>query len=89
MNRQTTFEVSAIQRCMAVANPLAWCDAIVAVVSGTAFDETRFGLAFLDGTSAVLRVVGPQVDLAVGEPVAYHPVAEILSAGDRWVTARI
>jgi len=83
MNRQTTFEVSAIQRCMAVANPRAWRDAVVAEAA-----DTWVGLAFLDGTSEVLRVVGLQVDLAVGEPVAYHPVAEILAAGDRWVTAR-
>ena len=88
MNRQTTFEVSAIQRCIAVANPIAWRDALVAQVDGAALGDARIGLAFLDGTSTVLRVVGPQVDLAVGEPVAYHPVAEVLSAGDRWVTAR-
>ena len=88
MNRHTTFEVSAIQRCMAVANPIAWRDALVAEVAATGLDHASVGIAFLDGTSTVLRVVGPQVDLAVGEPVAYHPVAEILSAGDRWVTAR-
>ena len=74
---------------MAAANPIAWRDALVARVAGAELDDTQVELAFLDGTSTVLRVVGPQVDLAVGEPVAYHPVAEILSAGDRWVTARI
>jgi len=84
MNRQSTFEVLAIQRCMAVANPLAWRDAFVAEVT-----DTYIGLEFLDESSEVLRVVGPLVDLAVGEPVAYHPVAEILAAGDRWVTARV
>lgn len=88
MNRHTTFEVLAIQRCMADANPIAWRDAIVAEVPNAEFADSWVGLAYLDGSSEVLRVVGLQVDLAVGEPVAYHPVAEILSAGDRWVTAR-
>lgn len=88
MNRQTTFQVLAIQRCMAVANPIAWRDALVAEISSTEFDDTQIELEFLDGPSTVLRVVGLQVDLAVGEPVAYHPVAEVLSVGDRWVTAR-
>jgi hypothetical protein len=87
MNRHTTFEVSAIQRCMATANPLAWRDAMVAAVTVAGLDQW-IALAFLDGTATVLRVVGPQVDLVAGEPVAYHPVAETLSVGDRWVTAR-
>ena len=83
MNRQTAFEVLAIQRCMAGANPLAWRDAFVVELT-----DAWVGLTYLDGTSEVLRAVGPLADLAVGEPVAYHPVAEILAAGDRWVTAR-
>ncbi|MBO9577539.1 MAG: nuclease [Microbacteriaceae bacterium] len=83
MNRQSTFEVLAIQRCMANANPLAWRDGLVSDVS-----SDSVVLVFLDGSSSVLRVVGHQVDLAVGEPVAYHSVAEILAVGDRWVTAR-
>ncbi len=86
MNRptQTTFDVLAIQRCMAEANPLAWRDAFVVEIA-----DTWVGIALLDVASEVLRVVGPQVDLAVGEPVAYHPVAEILAVGGRWTTARI
>lgn len=88
VNRQTTFEVLAIQRCMANANPLAWRDAFVADAPRAEHADTWVDVRFLDGTSGVLRVVGRQVDLAVGEPVAYHPVAEILAAGNLWVTAR-
>jgi len=45
-------------------------------------------LARLDGAVNALRFTGAALDLAVGEPVAYHPVSEILAAGDAWVTAR-
>ncbi len=34
-------------------------------------------VALLDGATVELRVVGPAVDIAVGEPVAFHPVAEL------------
>ncbi len=70
MNRptQTTFDVLAIQRCMAEANPLAWRDAFVVEIA-----DTWVGIALLDGASEVLRVVGPQVDLAVGRAGCLPP----------------
>ena len=83
MSRQSTDAVSPIQLVMAGANPLAWQDAIV-----LAAGDAVVTLALLEGVVLELRVVGAPVDLATGEPVAYHPVAELLAAGDRRVTAR-
>ncbi len=45
-------------------------------------------IALLNGETVELRVVRPAVDIAVGEPVAYHPVAELLSAAAITTTAR-
>ncbi|WXF91725.1 hypothetical protein WDV91_02910 [Curtobacterium flaccumfaciens pv. flaccumfaciens] len=44
---------------------------------------------FLDGSITQLRVADADGVLSVGEPVAHHPVAEILSAGGRQTTARV
>jgi len=81
MSPITTPTVLPIQRLMAHATPRAWRDGIVVVVEGAAA-----AIAFLDGSVGLLHA--PAADLVPGEPVAYHPVSEILAAGGRWTTAR-
>jgi hypothetical protein len=69
-----------IQRAVAVASPGAFRDAFVSAVS-----EGVVELILLDGSQLHLKsaaVVSP------GEPVATHPVAEVLAVGDRWYPAR-
>lgn len=83
MSRNISPTVLPIQRAMAEANPLAWRDGLVLAAL-----EGVVSVAFLDGTTARLRVVGPAVGLVAGEPVAYHPVAELLAAGASRTTAR-
>ncbi|WAC67776.1 hypothetical protein [Microbacterium sp. SL75] len=51
-------------------------------------DGSTATLALLNDATVQLRIVGPAVDIAVGEPVAYHPVAELLSASAVLTTAR-
>ncbi len=73
-----------IQRAMAKANPLAWRDGVV--LSAT---DDEVVIAFLDESVTRLRVAGPALELVAGEPVAYHPVAEIIDAGHIATTARL
>jgi len=83
MSRTISSTVHPIQRCMAASNPSTWWDGLVVDADGSTAT-----LALLNGTTVQLRIVGPAVDLAVGEPVAYHPVAELLSASAILTTAR-
>jgi hypothetical protein len=81
MSRTT---VLPIQRVMADATPKAWRDGIVV--------ETRpadLVVAFFDGGVTRLRVADADALASVGDPVAHHPVAEILSVGERTTTARV
>lgn len=83
MSRTISSTVHPIQRCMAASNPSAWWDGLV-----TDADGATITIALLSGATVTLRVVGPAVDITVGEPVAYHPVAELLSASAILTTAR-
>jgi hypothetical protein len=83
MSRTISSTVHPIQRCMAASNPSAWWDGLV-----TEADGSTATVALLNGTTVQLRIVGPAIDIAVGEPVAYHPVAELLSASAIITTAR-
>ncbi|KSU56012.1 hypothetical protein [Microbacterium enclense] len=83
MSRTISSTVHPIQRCMAASNPAAWWDGLVIEANGSAAT-----VALPNGTTVQLRIVGPAVDIAVGEPVAYHPVAELLSASAILTTAR-
>ncbi|WP_270352222.1 nuclease [Microbacterium testaceum] len=83
MSRTISSTVHPIQRCMAASNPSAWWDGLV-----VAADGATVTVALLNGATTDLRVVGPAVDIAMGEPVAYHPVAELLSAAAITTTAR-
>ncbi|MDF2047704.1 nuclease [Microbacterium sp. Kw_RZR3] len=84
MSRTISSTVHPIQRCMAASNPSAWWDGLVVDADGATIT-----VALLKGATVELRVVGPAVDIAVGEPVAYHPVAELLNAATVITTARV
>lgn len=83
MSRTISSTVLPIQRTMAGATPSAWQDGLVVEVA-----DRELTVVFLDGSVTRLRVVGPAVELVAGEPVAYHPVAEILDATRLATTAR-
>jgi hypothetical protein len=89
MSRTIPSTVLPIQQAMAGATPTAWRDGLV--IAAEAHDEatTEFAVAFLDGGVARLRVAGALAPLAAGEPIAYHPVAEILNAHRLVTTARV
>ena len=84
MSRTISSTVHPIQRCMAAANPAAWWDGLVTHVDGA-----EATIALLNGATVRVRIVGPAVDIEAGEPVAYHPVAELLSALTVTTTARV
>ncbi|WP_150308635.1 nuclease [Planctomonas psychrotolerans] len=69
-----------IQRAVAGASPGAWCDGLVSAVRHGVVD-----VILLDGS--LLRLTGSAV-VSPGEPVAAHPVAEILAVGTSWYSAR-
>ena len=83
MSRTISSTVLPIQRAMAGATPKAWRDGLVLRASGAQID-----VAFLDGSVARLSVF-EALELAAGEPVAFHPVAEILDARQVATTARV
>jgi len=80
MSDNTTTGILAIQRVVACASPSGWRDALVFAVA--------------DGSVELLTLAGELVQvstdapIAVGEPVAYHPVAEVLALGAEWYAAR-
>lgn len=80
MNDDTTTRILAIQRVMACASPSSWRDALVVSAFGGVAE-----LATLGGESVVVSTDAP---VAAGDPVAYHPVAEILALGNAWFSAR-
>lgn len=84
MSRTISSTVHPIQRCMAAANPAAWWDGLVTHVDGA-----EATIALLNGAVVRVRIIGPGADIAVGEPVAYHPVAELLSGLSVTTTARV
>jgi hypothetical protein len=77
----TTIGVLPIQRAVAAASPHAWRDALVTVVG----DGQRVVLVDLDGVPSLLVT---DAVVRTGDPVAFHPVAEILAVGGIWYTAR-
>jgi hypothetical protein len=73
-------DVLPIQEAVATASPSAWRDAVV-VTS----EPGLVSVALLDGATWDL-VTG--AELAPGEPVAVHRVAEVLAVGPTWYSAR-
>ncbi|MEV8241772.1 nuclease [Microbacterium testaceum] len=68
---------------MAASNPSAWWDGLVIEADGSTAT-----VALLNGSTVQLRIIVPAVGIAVGEPVAYHPVAGLLSTSAIVITAR-
>lgn len=80
MSEPTQTTVLAIQRAVACASPRAWRDLVVAT-------SDRGELTLADWDGRILTVL-TDADVAPGEPVAFHPVADVLAAGERWFSAR-
>jgi hypothetical protein len=79
LNR-TRIDVLPIQEAVATASPSAWRDGLVVAVDGA-----HVTVVLLDGP---VRVVTTRATPGIGEPVAVHPVAEILAVGSAWYAAR-
>lgn len=76
----TRIDVLPIQAAVATASPSAWRDGLV--VSRSPGTVT---VAHLDGGTSVLTTrAAPEL----GEPVAVHPVAEVVAIGGAWYAAR-
>lgn len=80
MPQHTRVDVLPIQEVVASASPSAWRDGLV-VEQG----DAQVTVALLDGE---LRVLTTRATPQPGEPVAVHPVAELLAVGDVWYAAR-
>ncbi len=80
MSDNTTTRILAIQRVVACASPSGWRDAFVVAVANGSVE-----LVTLEGAVVLIATEAP---VGVGEPVAYHPVAEVLALGDAWYSAR-
>lgn len=75
-----TTTVLAIQRAVACASPSAWRDLVAVDGAG--------GLVTLTSLDGAEIVVVTDAEPAPGEPVAFHPVADVLAIGARWFAAR-
>jgi len=77
---RTRIDVLPIQVAVATASPGAWRDGIAVTRS-----EDALTIVLLDGQVAVLTTSAAP---ALGEPVAVHPVAEVVAIGGTWYSAR-
>ncbi|WP_345751236.1 hypothetical protein [Microbacterium rhizophilus] len=80
MSENTTQDVLPVQRAVVSAWPSAWIDALVMCADASGAVLTTLAGDAL-GVDARARV-------SVGEPVAFHPVAEVLSVGGELIRAR-
>ncbi|HWJ84437.1 MAG TPA: nuclease [Cellulomonas sp.] len=80
MPNRTRIDVLPIQEAVATASPSAWRDGLV-----VALDDAQVTVALLDGP---VHVVTTRATPSLGEPVAVHPVAEVLAVGSAWYAAR-
>jgi len=80
MSDNTTTRILAIQRVVACTSPSGWRDAVVVAV-----EHDTVQLATLAGS---LEQVTTDAPVLVGEPVAYHSVAEVLALGSEWYPGR-
>ncbi len=77
--------LDVMRRRLAAATPSRFQDALVVSVSGSVAELV------LLGSGTVVRVWNHEAlgaVLAVGEPVALHPVYDVLAVGDDWVSIR-
>jgi hypothetical protein len=80
VSNRPRIDVLPIQEVVASASPRAWRDGLVASSSpGTVT------VALLDGALVTLAT---RAAPAPGEPVAVHPVAELVAVGGAWYSAR-
>lgn len=80
MINRTLFDVLPIQEVVANASPSAWRDGLV-----VSHRPGALTIALLDGSeAAVMTGATPEA----GEPVALHPVAEVVAVGGIWYSAR-
>jgi hypothetical protein len=77
---RTRSDALPIQQAVATASPSAWQDGLV-MCRG----EETLTVAMLDGR---LCTLGTRATPPAGEPVAVHPVAELLAVGGVWFSAR-
>lgn len=80
MPNRTRIDVLPIQEAVATASPSAWRDGLVVAV-----DDAQVTVILLDGP---VHVVTTRATPSIGEPVAVHPVAEVLAIGHAWYAAR-
>lgn len=80
MSDNTTTRILAIQRVVACASPSGWRDAFVVSVIDGIVELTTF--------AGSIERVATDAPLTIGEPVAYHPVAEVIALGQEWYPAR-
>lgn len=80
MPNPTRIDLLPIQAAVATASPSAWRDGLVESV-----DRAQVRVVLLDGQ---VRVVTTQATPRPGEPVALHPIAEVLAIGGVWYAAR-
>jgi hypothetical protein len=80
MSDKTTWDVLPVQRAVVSAWPSAWIDAFV-----MCSDASGIQLATLGGQALALDV---RARVSAGEPVAFHPVAEVVSVGGELLRAR-
>jgi len=77
---RTRIDVLPIQEAVATASPSAWRDGIA-----VSRDQDVLTVVLLDGDVVVLSTRAAPVP---GEPVAVHPVAEVVATGGAWYSAR-
>lgn len=80
MSNPSRTDVLPIQEVVAKASPSAWLDGLV--LSSRPGELT---VVLLDGG---VRTLTTGAGAPVGEPVAVHPVAELVAVGGAWFSAR-
>ena len=81
MPNRTRIDVLPIQEAVATASPSAWRDGLV-----VSQDRDVLTVVLLDGQ---VRALSTRATPATGEPVAVHPVAEVVAVGGAWYAARL
>lgn len=80
MLNRTRNDVLPIQEIVATASPSAWRDGLVVSREGDVLT-----IVLLDGDPVELSTLAAPEP---GEPVAVHPVADVLAVGGAWYSAR-
>jgi hypothetical protein len=80
MSDRTTTGILAIQRAIVSASPSGWRDGIVTSVAN--------GIVQVASLTGEIRIVVTDAPVNAGDPVALHPVGEVLAAGPDWYSAR-